>query len=191
MKKLLSIVLVLILCLSFAACGDDEAVSGESYIPLGIHLGMSEEELCSARGVEKRDDLFDSYGHTVYWEMSGLGDDMIEYFGDEKFDSEKHFGDEFVSAAWYHFNDEGKLYSVQIEFAYEKEAEAENAFNDVLSYYEELFGTEPEVSEDEYTVTCDFENDSVKLRLLGGGLLGRMLDILITDPGSDHPESKE
>ena len=196
MKKLLSIVLFLIMCLSFAACGDEGGINQDSgkYIPGGVCLGMNADEIKEARsesslGVVESDYATKNYGHTVLCEVL-FGKAVNEYFDAYDIEWRVEPGIE------YHLNGDGRLYSTNISVSFDSKRNYEDAIEVILTHYIELIGEDPEVTEEnENHMYADWQTDSAKIRVevlaygpYGGKVDTWNIDIWVTDPGSDHPE---
>ncbi|MBR6693896.1 MAG: hypothetical protein IKL62_02995 [Clostridia bacterium] len=196
MKKLLSIVLVLIMCLSFAACGDEGGINQDSgkYIPGGVCLGMNADEIKEARsessvGVVESDFATKNYGHTVLGEIL-FGKAVKEYFDASDMDWDV---DPSID---YHLNGDGKLYSVEVHISFDSSSDYQDALDAVVGKYVEVVGEEPEITEEtKNNAYADWQTDSAKIRVevygtgpYGGSINSWYINILVTDPGSDHPE---
>lgn len=197
MKKLTALLLALIMCLSFAACGDEGGVNTDSgkYIPGGVCLGMNADEIKEARsealydGVEEYDFSTKKYGHTVLRE-NFFGMVVNEYFDAYDIEWVLEPGIE------YHLNGDGRLYSTNISVSFDSERKYEDALNAVVGKYVEIIGEDPEITDvSNHNAYADWQTDSAKIRVevlaygpYGGKVDTWNIDIWVTDPGSDHPE---
>jgi len=191
MKKAIAVLLSLILCLSFAACGDEGEVKTDSgkYIPGGTCFGMNVDEIKKARseakyGLMENPNVSKGYGHTVYSETE-FGNEAKEYFGGNELSKS------VMHTVNYHINDDGKLYSVDLYYIFTTERDLENALNTVVNHYTDLIGAEAEVTEQTHSIRGEWELDSAQIiveAFFDDSLY--VLDVWVTAPGNDRPERK-
>lgn len=189
MKKLTAILVALIMCLSFAACGDEGAnTSSSKYIPGGTYFGMSVDEVLDARkdapyGVEKSDLFTKRYGHTVVTESINAKV-FKEYFGDSV------FGDFSSASIYYHFDDGEKLYAVEAYLSGSSESAWEDGMNVIVGHYEDLIGEEPEIegkSASVATATWKMDDANIVVEIWDGDTI-YSIETWIVAPDKEIPE---
>ncbi len=187
MKKLLSVVLALVLCLSFAACGEEGGINEASgkYIIGGVKLGMTAEQIEEHRKENDSADVYINefsadkavYGHTVLRESVSWAV-FAEYLGED-------FGEDRYSVL-YHMDE--NLYSVQISLFPPSQSELEDWFYAIVAKYVDLMGEEYEIEEyADSGIRVTFKNDDVKVMIDAWQGSTKAVYVYVTSPNRDHP----
>lgn len=162
MKKMISIALILVMCLSLlAGCAQQEVqetkVSEEQtdpqpvVMPYGLEFGMTYDEAKAQHSdIPELDnaEANDGYFASIEW-VSGT--DFCEFYGIDPI--------AVVPGYAYSFNEKKELYEFYAMTDIYSESSAEQAFGAVGQYYANELGQEPEVYESDEELMAQWETD--------------------------------